>query len=79
MGSAYLKLPNSSGRNSFGLMGSTAIVALVECDGPPETSTPLRVSRFEKVLDRFLEFQKCWNSAFHGNKNAKKSGTTKAI
>jgi len=34
----------SSVRNSFGLMGSTAIVALVECDGPPETSTPLRVT-----------------------------------
>ena len=34
-------------------MGSTAIVALVECDGPPETSTPLRVSRWKKSEKRF--------------------------
>lgn len=34
----------SSVRNAFGLMGSTAVMAMVECDGPPETSHPLRVT-----------------------------------
>lgn len=30
-------------RNAFALTGSTAVVALLECDGPPEVSRPLRV------------------------------------
>jgi len=34
----------SSVRNAFGLMGSTAVVAMVECDGPPESSKPLQVT-----------------------------------
>mmetsp|Transcript_79772 Transcript_79772/g.143985 ORF Transcript_79772/g.143985 Transcript_79772/m.143985 type:complete len:526 (+) Transcript_79772:71-1648(+) len=43
-------LPSSGGapiesgvKNAYGLMGSTAVVALVECDGPPESSRPLRI------------------------------------
>ena len=36
-------------RNAFGLMGSTAIVAMVECDGPAESSKPLQAPRKSNV------------------------------
>jgi len=31
-------------RNAFALTGSTAVVALLECDGPPQVSRPVRVT-----------------------------------
>ena len=46
-------------RNAFGLMGSTAVVALVECDGPPETSKPLRASCCIIVGDLRFEISNC--------------------
>jgi len=37
------KAVESSVRNAFGLMGSTAVMAMVECDGPPHLGPPARI------------------------------------